>query len=299
MNITATNLNLFVALDALLAHNHVSRAARHVGITQSAMSNALRQLRGLFGDPLFLRTSHGIVPTPRARELAGPVREALQLLQRSLGPRAFDPASSTRTFTLYTSDYVDFVVLPRLLARLSQDAPGVRLQTLPWGLHQVPADLAHGGADVMIGFYDKLPPQHREAVLFEEHYACIVRKDHPVVRTKLTLRTYVSLKHIMVSQTPAPGGIDRALAALGHSREVGLRVSHFLNVPSLVASSDFVAALSRRVAAPFARLLPLRMFDPPLRLRTSRIGMVWHAALDDDPAHRWLRAAIAAVCERV
>ena len=98
----------------------------------------------------------------------------------------------------------------------------------------------------------------------------------------------------MVSQrASATSGIDRALARLGRSREVGLRVSHFLNVPSLVASTDLVAALSRRVAEPFARMLPLRLFEPPLRLRPSRVGMVWHDAVHDDPCHRWLRGVIA------
>src|ERR1043165_2874092 len=114
MNITAANLNLFVAFDALIAHGSVSRAARHIGVTQSAMSNSLRNLRGVLGDPLFLRSSHGIVPTPRAREVAGPVREAMRLLERALGPVQFDPAASSRTFTLITSDYVEFVLLPRL-----------------------------------------------------------------------------------------------------------------------------------------------------------------------------------------
>jgi DNA-binding transcriptional LysR family regulator len=300
MNITTTNLNLFVAFDALVTHHSVSRAARHVGITQSAMSHSLRQLRGLFEDPLFLRSSHGIVPTPRARELAQPVREALRLLERSLSPRVFDPATSTRTFVLLASDYVEFVLLPRLLAHLGKHAPGVRVQMLPWGLHQVPDELARGSADLMIGFYDKVPPHHRERLLFEERYACIVRKGHPVVRRTLTLPLYISLGHIMVSQSAgATSGIDRALAALGHSREVNLRVSHFLNVPTLVASTDLVAALSRRVAEPFAKLLPLRVFEPPLRLRTSRIGMVWHSALGDDPAHRWLREVVTEVSARV
>jgi len=300
MNITATNLNLFVAFDALVTEHSVSRAARRVGITQSAMSNSLRHLRGMFGDPLFLRSSHGIVPTPRAHELAAPVREALRLLERALSPPTFDPAASTRTFVLSASDYVEFVLLPRLLARIGKHAPGVRIQTLPWGLHRVPEEIARGSADLMIGFYDKVPAHHRELPLFEERYACIVRKGHPQVRTRLTLRTYTSLKHIMVSQSAgATSGIDRALAELGHSREVGLRVSHFLNVPTLVASTDLVAALSRRVAEPFARMLPLRLFEPPLRLRASRIGMVWHDSLHDDPAHRWLRDVIAEVSAEI
>lgn len=298
MNITAANLNLFVAFDALIAHGSVSRAAKQVGITQSAMSNALRNLRQLLGDPLFLRTSHGIAPTPRARELAAPVREALRLLDRALGPTTFDPAAATRAFTLMASDYVEFVVLPRLVAQLARRAPGVRLRVLPWGLQQVPDELARGDADVMLGFYDKVPSHHREQLLFEERYACIVRKGHPEVRGRLTLRTYVRLKHVMVTQTAgATSGIDRALAALGHTREVSLRVSHFLNVPTLVAQTDLAAALSRRVAEPFARMMPLQIFEPPLRLRASRVGMVWHESLQDDPAQRWLRATVAEICD--
>jgi DNA-binding transcriptional LysR family regulator len=300
MNISATNLNLFVAFDALIAHGSVSRAARQVGVTQSAMSNSLRNLRALLGDPLFLRTSHGISPTPRARELAPTVREALRLLERTLGPVAFDPATSTRTFTLMASDYVEFVLLPRLVAHVARRAPGIQLRMLPWGLQQVPDELARGDADLMLGFYDKVPAHHREVLLFEERYACIVRKGHPRVRGRLTLKTYVQLQHVMVTQSAgATSGIDRALAALGHTREVSLRVSHFLNVPTLVASTDYAAALSRRVAEPFAKLLPLQLFEPPLELRVSRVGMVWHESLDEDPAQRWLRAAVTDVCARL
>jgi DNA-binding transcriptional LysR family regulator len=297
MNITATNLNLFVAFDALITANSVSRAARQVGVTQSAMSSSLRHLRAVFDDALFLRAAHGIVPTPRARELAGPVREALRLLEHTLGPRRFDPAASTRTFVLITSDYVEFVLLPRLLARITRQAPGVRLQMLPWGMHRVPDELAGGSADLMIGFYDQVPRHHREQLLFEERYACLVRKGHPQVSGRLTLRTYTALQHVMVTQSAgASSGIDRALAALGRSRVVGVRVSHFLNVPPLVAATDLVAALSRRVAEPFARMLPLRLFEPPLKLEVSRVGMVWHDAVHDDPAHRWLREVVAEVC---
>lgn len=313
VNITSTNLNLFVAFDALITHGSVSRAARSIGITQSALSNALRNLRGVFGDPLFLRTAHGMRATPRARALAAPVREALRLLDQALDPASFDPATAQRTFRLMTSDYVEFVLLPRLLQHLGKHAPGVRIQVLPWGQHRVPDELARGGAELAIGYFDKLPPHHHERGLFEERYVCIVRKRHPVVRDKLTLRTYVQLGHVMVTQNaeaaaatpsgqPNPGltsGIDRALAALGHSRDVQVRVSHFLNVPPLIASTDLVAALSRRIAEPFARMLPLRLFEPPLKLRHSRIAMAWHASLAEDPAQRWLRDQVATVAAAV
>lgn len=300
MNITAANLNLFVAFAALASERSVTRAAKRVGITQSAMSSALQKLRALFDDPLFVRTSHGIVPTARTRELEGTVREALRLLEQTLGPRTFEPKTSTRTFVLATSDYVEFVLLPRLVHRLGQLAPGVRLEVRPWGLQEVPTTLATGEVDVMLGYYDTVPAQHREAILFEERYACIVRRGHPKVGAKLTLATYTALRHIMVTQRPgATSGIDRALAAKGRTRDVALRVSHFLNVPGLVAQTDAIATLSRRVAQPFAKTLGLRLFEPPLPLRTSRVGMVWHETLDADPAQRWLRDVIRGVAAHV
>lgn len=300
MNITSTNLNLFVAFDALFAESHVSRAAMRIGITQSAMSGALKNLRVLFGDPLFLRTSHGMVPTPRARELAVPVREGLRMFESTLRPPRFDARTSTRTFTIATSDYVELVLLAPLLARLTRVAPLVKLTVCPWAHHRVPELLAAAEADLMIGFHDRLPPHHRDVVLFEETYAVIVRRGHPLVRQKPTAKTYASLRHIMVSQQPgARSGIDRALAERGLSREVAVRVSHFLNVPALVARTDLVAALSRRVAEPFARTLPIRLFPAPVPLVPSRVRMVWHESADAEPGQRWLRDLVVDVARAV
>ncbi len=300
MNIASTNLNLFVAFDALVAEGSVSRAAKRVGITQSAMSNALKQLRTVLDDPLFTRVSHGIVPTPRALALAVPVREAMRLLEGSLSPRRFDPGSARRTFVLLASDYVELVLLPPLLGRLGEVAPGVRIEVRPWGLHEVPEALQRSEADLMVGFYDKVPLRHRSALLFDERYVCVVRRGHPVVKKTLTLQKYVSLRHILVSQKAgATSGIDRALAARGLSREVAVRVSHFLNVPALVARTDLVAALSARIAEPFARAFDLRVLPPPLPLPKSRIGMVWHEATDTDPAQVWLRALVREVSREV
>lgn len=300
VNISGANLNLFVAFDALVTERSVSRAAKRIRITQSAMSNSLRQLRLLLADPLFVRVSHGIVPTQRALELAAPVREGLRLFEQALSPRSFDPSTTTMTFLLYASDYVEYVLLPALLRELREQAPQARLQVLPWGQHRVPDELSRGEADLMIGYYDSVPAEHSQCILFEERYLCLIRRGHPIVRNKLTLETYASLKHIMVSHKPgATSGIDRALAAVGHRRDVALRVSHFLNVPALVASSDMVAALSSRVAKPFAEHYGLRLFQPPLKLSAGRIGMVWHASREGDPAQRWFRALVASVAKRV
>jgi DNA-binding transcriptional LysR family regulator len=300
MNIGSVNLNLLVALDALLEERSVTRAARRAGVTQPAMSNSLAQLRSLFGDPLFSRRAHGLEPTKRALALAEPIRQGLRLFGSALTPPSFDPKSAERRFVVEASDYVEFVLMPPLMLALSREAPGVNVEVRPWGLHEVPSSLARGEADLMIGFYDQVPPQHRQHLLFEEEYVCIVREGHPRVGRRLTLARYLELEHVLVSQrADTPGSVDRALAAKGKRRRVAARVSHFLMVPMLVARTDLVAALSRRVVAPLQGPLKLRLLPPPLPLPKGRIGQVWHEQLQTDPGQRWFRELVQRVCEKL
>src|SRR5689334_4944846 len=179
VNISSINLNLMVALQALLDERSVTRAAKRTGVTQPAMSNTLAQLRTLFGDPLFRRGAHGLEPTPRALALAEPVRQGLRLLSDALVTPSFDAASAERAFVVAASDYVEFVLMPPLMRRLAVEAPGVRIEIRPWGLHEVPSSLARAEADLMIGFYDGVPRGHRHELLFDEDYTCIVRQHHP------------------------------------------------------------------------------------------------------------------------
>jgi DNA-binding transcriptional LysR family regulator len=300
MDVRAVNLNLLVAFDALVEERSVTRAARRIGVSQPALSASLGRLRALFGDPLFRRAAHGLEPTPRALELSGPVRQGLRLLGDALSPPSFDPGEARRTFVILASDYVEFVLLPPLLRRIAAVAPGVTLQLLPWGLHEIPPQLARGEADLLIGFYDQVPPQHAAEPLFEEEYAVILRRRHPTIKKRLTLARYLECGHVLVSEkSGSPGSVDRALAAQGKSRRVAARVSHFLMVPMLVARTDLVAALSRRVAEPFAAALKLQIFPAPLALPKSRIGHAWHQQMTADPGHRWLRAQIQAVARRL
>ena len=296
MNISGVNLNLLVAFDALFEELSVTAAARRAGVTQPAMSNTLAQLRSLFDDALFLRHRTGLTPTARAKELAEPIRKGLRLLQSALAGQSFEPASSERRFVVALSDYVELVLLPSLLRRLAKLSPGVRLQLVPWGLHEAPPGLVRGEMDLMLGFYDKLPAHHYEQALFDDEYVCVVRRRHPTVKSKLTLSQYLELSHVLVSsRADSPGSVDRALLALGKKRVVGARVSHFLTVPVLVAQTDYVAALDRRVAEVFAGPLGLKLFPPPLKLPKGTIGQVWHEQAHTDPAQRWLRGVIADV----
>jgi DNA-binding transcriptional LysR family regulator len=296
VNISGVNLNLLVAFDALFEELSVTAAAKRVGVSQPAMSNSLAQLRTLFDDPLFLRHRTGLSATARAKELAEPIRKGLRLLQSALLGQSFEPASSERRFVVAVSDYVELVLLPRLLRKMSKQAPRVRLQLVPWGQHEAPPGLARGELDLMLGFYDKLPPHHHEQALFTDEYVCVVRRGHPTVKTKLTLGQYLELSHVLVSsRADSPGSVDRALAALGKKRNVAARVSHFLTVPVLVSQTDYVAALDRRVAEVFAAPLGLKLFAPPLKLPKGTIGQVWHEQHDGDPGQRWLRQLIADV----
>ena len=300
MDIRAVNLNLLAAFDALIQERNVTRAAGKMGVTQSAMSNSLAQLRLLFEDPLFRRSPRGIEPTPRALELAEPIRRGLGFLDRALAPRSFNPQAETRSFVLATSDYIEFVLLPPLLRRLEREAPGVQLEVRPWGLHQVPPTLARGEVDLMIGFYNDVPAHHTEVLLFDEEYVCIARMGHPGLGRKPTLKSWLAQKHVLVSQQAnSPGSVDRALATRNLKRTIGARVSHFLLVPTLVARTDLVAAVNARVATTFAESLGLRLFAPPLRLPKGRIGQVWHEQSEHDPGHRWFRQLIADECRKL
>lgn len=300
MNVSTINLNLLSALDALIMEGSVTRAAARVGVTQSAMSNSLQRLRELYDDPLFHRVGRGIVPTARALAIAPQLRDGLALLGSTLAPGGFDPRTAERTFVIATSDYVEFVLLPPLLRRLAEVAPKIRIVVVPWGLHEITPALSTGDADLMIGFYGKLPPRHADQILFEDRYVCIVRKGHPQVGAKLTLARYVTLDHVIVSQSrDAVGSVDVALAKRGMQRRVGARVSHFLMVPRLVADTNLVAAMSRRAVEPFVKTFGLRVHPPPLALPVGKIGQVWHERQADDPGSKWLRETIAGIARDV
>src|SRR5688572_1696397 len=284
VSLQTLNLNSLLVLDALCREQNVTRAAKRLGLTQSAVSNALAQLRQTLGDPLFVRARRGVVPTERALALAGPVRQALAIVESALGAGGgFDASTSTRTFVIAASDYTEYVVLPHLLRRLEKEAPGVRVEVRSWGRHEVPPTLETGEVDLMLGYYGALPAGHHEEPLFQEEYVCIVRRSHPAVGRRLTLKRYLELSHVLVTQLPGGlGSVDAALGRLGLSRRVGARVSHFLMVPHLVAVTDMAAALSRRVAEPAVKHLKLSQFAPPLALPKSTVGQVWHERTSAD-----------------
>ncbi len=294
MDIRTVDLNLLVALEALLAERNVTRAAARLKLSQSAMSAALARLRTLFGDPLLLRTSGGMLPTSKGQELVAPVRLVLAEIDRLVQqPGTFDPAGAERTFTIAASDYVEFAILPRLVDFLEARAPRARLAVRPMDFGAVGRSLEAGEVDLGILGAGFAPPSLRSRPLFVERFVCVARMGHPRVGERLTLDQYCALDHVLVS--PSGGAFsapaDDALAAIGRSRHVRLSVPHFLLVPEILTRSDMIAVLPERLARGYGDRF--RIFDLPFELAPFSVVAIWHERTHRDPALAWLRQSVA------
>jgi len=293
MDIRNVDLNLLVALDALLAERSVSRAAVRLHLSQPAASALLARLRELFGDPLLLRSARGMLPTPRALELLGPVRQALDEIDAIIQPRAaFDPANAVQTFTLSASDYVEYALLPTLVDYLERQAPGVRLAVRPLDLQTVAKQMESGEVDLCITGLQNAPAGLHQQPLYTERMVSVVRRKHPDVGARLTLEKFCSLEHILVSVRGSgfSARIDEALSKLGRKRRARLAVPHFLLVPEIVARSDMISALPERLAQGYAN--KLRILEPPLKVEGFTVGQIWHERNQREPAQLWLRQVL-------
>ena len=294
VNLAGIDLNLLVALEALLAERSVTRAADRVGLSQPAMSRALGRLRALFGDRLFVRTAHGLAATPRATALAEPLGRALAGVRGLLVPDGFDPARFHGRMRLTCPDIQSLEMLPPLMDRLRRQAPGLDVEVVPMrgtGLDM----LLTGEVELATGRFPEPRPGLYGQVVYRSGFACVVRADHPAVTEGLTLEQYVDLPHILVTVTGrGPSAVDEALAERGLTRRVALRVPHFIAAPLIVARTDMVLTLPRGLARRMAALAPLVVLEPPLPLEGFDVGLAWHERMQDDPAHAWFRREVAA-----
>ena len=287
------SLDLLRCFALLHDERHVTRAARRAGLSQPAMSRALDRLRDMFGDALFVRTPRGMLPTARADELVPRVRSVLQATDALLRPASFDPTTLVRTFVIGTTDFPDAELMPRLVAVLAREAPGVTLQSRPFDATTVGDALASGRLDVILSIREAIPAEARMTKLYDERFLCAVRRDHPGVGKRLTLERYCALPHLLIAPSGNPGSrVDSLLAARGLSRRVVVRVHTFLSAPAIVASSDLVLTAPARVLEPLARPFRLRLLPPPLEVPPISLHVAWHPRVDDDPAHAWFRGIL-------
>jgi DNA-binding transcriptional LysR family regulator len=290
------DLNLALVLHALLAERSVSRAAKRLGLSQSATSHALARLRACLDDPLFLRVPQGIVPTARAEALAAPLAAGLALLEQSLlTPTRFDPRTTSRRFRIAASDYVEFLLLPRFLGTLASEAPQIEVWVRPFSDDALGA-LQRGDLDLVLGVLGPQAGGHpfEHLQMLSERLVCVVRQGHPLSRGRLTLARYAAARHILIAPRGRPGGpIDDALAARGLERKITVAVPHFLGAPHIVAETELVLTVAERIATSFASVLPLRILELPFELPSIHGSMLWHERNAADPAHTWFRQRLA------
>lgn len=294
MELSDIDLNLLVLFQHLMVERRVSRVADRMGLTQPAVSNALAKLRRSLGDELFLRTPSGMVPTPFAEQLAGPVGDALGLLRGGLNQRtAFDPASARRTVTIAMTDIGEIVFLPELLDRLRSEAPGVTLSTLRNTAITLRDDMEAGKVDLAIGLLPQLQSGFFQRHLFEQRYVCLMRRGHALDRARIRLADYRAAEHlVIVSPGTGHGKVDELIHKAGVERLVRLTVPNFVGVGHILQRSDMVATVTERLADKLAEPFGLSLRPHPVKLPEAPINVFWHARQHRDPFNQWLRRMV-------
>jgi len=288
------DLNLLVALDLLLKESSVTRAAARLGITQSAMSRTLNRLRALFDDPLLVRRGAELTPTALASQLAPKIADVLASVGQILAaPRQFDPARALRRFSLLASDYAQAVLVPALLERVREAAPNVDLVVR--ATREPERMLANRDAALMVGPARADVSTLMRQLLFKDRLVCVARHRNPAIARELSLERYTQAQHVLVSPRGLQGGlVDDALRARGLERRVLLEVPHFLAAALVVAGSDLLLTVPERLAEVAAPRFDLRVAPLPLDVAPIEFLQLWHPRDQDDAAHVWLRAQVAA-----
>jgi LysR family nod box-dependent transcriptional activator len=288
------DLNLLVALDALLTEQHVTRAAERVALTQSAMSGALARLREHFGDELIVKSGHGhkLALTPLGFILRKSVRDILLQTQSVMNTRPdFDPARSNRHFSIVASDFVDTVLMPDVSKTLASTAPDVVLELLhPLG-RNIPIDLDRGEVDLLIVPLQYASQVHPTEILFQDRMSCVVWNDNSIVGDQLSVEGYLELQHVAMNfgRARMQSFEGEFLESSGFHRKVSTWVSSFVVLPQMVVGTNRIATVPYRLAEYYAKSLPIRVLAPPLEFPEVCEVVQWNAYQDNDPAILWLR----------
>jgi DNA-binding transcriptional LysR family regulator len=297
MQLHSLDIKLLAIFDSVLRHKSLTLAGESMGLTQPAMSQSLLKLRKYFKDPLFVRTTHGMEPTPRALELAEPVALILDTVKGKLERLpAFDPMTSERTFSLSCSDIGAASFVPPILARFKKVAPRAKLRTAALNAKEVRDGLEAGDVDISIGAYPDFGAGIFQQRLYKETVVCVVRPDHPSVKSSLTKDQFAALPHILVSGVGTGHSytaIEKLLTGLIPLDHIALRLPSFLAAASIVRNTDMILALPRGSGTKLIADLGLKAFDPPIEIPLLQINQYWHERYHHDAAHKWFRGLLA------
>ena len=311
LNFRSLDLNLLRVFDEVMAERSLTRAAHKLSLTQPAVSNAMRRLREVVGDELLVRSGQGVEPTPRALALWPTVREALTLLQDSLAPGQFDPATAQSTFVLAMADATAATLIPPLVEILEQEAPGVALRVLPLTTRDPRRLLEQEAADMAVGFFpaaladltaraqsgDVVALESRR--LYDGEYVCVMRQGHPLAGAPLTLDAYCEARHMLVSFSGRPFGfIDEALASLGRQRKIVITVNQFFTAGRVVVGSDLLTVLPRHFVPVIGIADILVEKTLPFDVQAVHVDALWRRRGPQQAAMPWLLQALTRSAHR-
>lgn|SRR5690554_177135 len=294
MDLKDIDLNLLLIFDELRRQRRVSTTAEALGMSQPGVSNALKRLRRLLGDELFLRTPRGMSPTPYAEQIAEPVAEALATLRQTLSTRAsFNPQQSRATFTIAMTDVGEIYFLPTLMRALAHHAPGVVLRTHRSNEPGLKAEMERGQVDLALGFLPQLRAGFMQRRLFQQEYVCLMRADHPLANAPMTLTAFEHAEHVQVTAVGTGHSIvDEHLRQAGTTRNVLLQVPHFMALAQVLQNTSLIAIVPERFAQQVVGPFALTTRPSPVAMPQTAIHLIWHAQKQRDPAQRWLRQLI-------
>lgn len=307
MSMRNIDLNLLVFLDVLLKERNVTRAAESLGISQPAMSNGLRRLRDLFGDPLLVRTSDGMKPTERAELLQPLVRDVLASVEQAVEPKQkFNEKKANRVFRISVSDYTESTLLPHLLRRLSSEAPHVILDVL------TPSDISYqnveqGTVDLVINRFDVLPQSFHQMTIWRDTFSCLFSHSNPIAEN-FNLKNYLDSEHVWVNKTGMGAGVgmepgssktlgwvDEALTQIGVKRRIRVFTRHYQAAMRLAELPDLIVTIPTKAARLLQDNPSVIIKDPPFYIPEIELKMAWSPLVQHNPAHQWLRRLIADV----
>lgn len=289
------DLNLLIVFEAVYSAGNISRAATRLGMSQPTISNALRRLRDSLNDPLFVRYGRGVEPTPRAVQMIGPVREALQMIESGVAPGDhFDPRTSSRHFRVVVFDAMEPIIMPPVIRRI-QDYRAVTIENLAVVGTPMSEKLNDGSLDLVISGFLRESRETQCEALTQVHMSAVARRDHPAISGELTLEQFQTFGHVaLVPRVRALSRVDEALRRLDIRRHIAYSVTKLWSFPQILMTTDLIAILPTPFAKAVARNYSLSLYDLPFDYPEERIYMTWKTSRTNDPGHRWLREEVAA-----
>jgi|GEM_PF-988486 len=291
-NLEVIDLNLLLALKALLHYRHVTDAAESMGITQSGMSRSLSKLRQILNDELLTRSGKNMRLSVRAENLIAPLDELLENISTFINPPRFDPKSHDFSIKIAAPDVFSMGILPLLYNELSAQTNSIKIEVVNWG-KETQSHLATGELDFAFGGVNDTRADIYKSQLSTSEYVCITRKNHPKINKRISLKKFCTLPHVMMTlEGRGTSVVDDTLSVLGMSRNVTVKVSHFLGAVAVAASSDNLMVISRSLADTVALQFPLDIYELPIDFDMPDFNIYWHLRTHKNPPHQWLRRII-------